>query len=332
MHELYPLKFNPIFKEKIWGDQRLKKVLDKNIPEDKNIGESWEISAVQENVSVVSNGYLAGNTLQELIEVYMADLVGEKIYKQYGIEFPLLIKFIDADDVLSIQVHPGDKLAKKRHNAYGKTEMWYVIEAEEGAELISGFNRKMDKDEYLKHLENNTLPDILNNEKVKPGDVFYLPAGRIHAIGAGILLAEIQQTSDVTYRIFDWNRMGQDGKPRELHNDLAVDAIDYTYYDNYRTRYTKEKNRSSNLVQCDYFTTNILDLDEMLEKDFLTLDSFIIYMCLEGKVEIEYDEEDRMELSKGETVLIPASMDHLKFIPHPDVKLLEVYIKYGKEE
>ena len=332
MHELYPFKFKSIFKEKIWGDQRLKTVLNKDIPKDKNIGESWEISAVQGSVSEVSNGYLAGNTLQELIEVYMADLVGEKIYKKYGIEFPLLIKFIDADDVLSIQVHPDDALAKQRHNAYGKTEMWYIIEAEEGAELISGFNRKMKKEEYLKHLENNTLPEILNKEKVSPGDVFFLPAGRIHAIGAGILLAEIQQTSDVTYRIFDWNRKGQEGKPRELHNDLAADAIDYTFYENYRTEYKKEKNRSSNLKKCDYFTTNLLEMDKILEKDFITLDSFVVYMCLDGKVEILYDEEDRVEVEKGETLLVPASMDHLKFIPHPSARLLEVFVENEKSK
>jgi len=327
MHELYPLKFKPIYKEKIWGDQKLKTVLHKDIPGDKKIGESWEVSAVQGNLSVVENGYLAGNNLQELIEVYMADLVGERIYETFGIEFPLLIKFIDATDVLSIQVHPDDELAKKRHKAFGKTEMWYVVQADKEAELISGFNQPMDKKTYLQHLGANTLPDILNNEKVQAGDVFFLPAGRVHAIGAGILLAEIQQTSDVTYRIFDWNRKGADGKPRELHNDLAADAIDYTYYDSYRTDYHVHKNETGNLVQCNYFTTNFLEFDTALEKDWIETDSFVIYMCLDGKVELEYDEEDRVSILKGETVLVPASIDHMKYIPQPSARLLEVYIE-----
>ncbi|MGM0498409.1 MAG: type I phosphomannose isomerase catalytic subunit [Bacteroidota bacterium] len=330
MHEVYPFKFEPIYKEKIWGNQKLRTVLNKDIPGDKKIGESWEISAVQGDTSIVKNGYLAGNSLQELIEVYMADLVGEKIYETYGIEFPLLIKFIDATDVLSIQVHPDDELAKKRHKAFGKTEMWYVVQADEGAELISGFNQEMDKETYLKHLNNNTLPEILNNEKVKAGDVFYLPSGRVHAIGAGILLAEIQQTSDITYRIFDWNRMGADGKPRELHTDLALDAIDYKYYGKYRTDYEAEKNESANLVSCQYFTTNILEVDQEIEKDWITTDSFVIYMCLEGKAEFEYDEEDRVEIEAGETVLIPASIDHLKYIPRKYAKFLEVYIDTGQ--
>jgi len=326
MHEVYPFKFEPIYKEKIWGDQKLSTVLNKDIPKDKKVGESWEVSAVQGDTSVVKNGYLAGNTLQELLEVYMGDIVGERLYEIYGIEFPLLIKFIDATDVLSIQVHPDDELAKKRHKAFGKTEMWYVVQADEGAELISGFNREMDKATYLKHLNNNTLPEILNNEKVKAGDVFFLPSGRVHAIGAGILLAEIQQTSDITYRIFDWNRKGADGKPRELHTDLAVDAIDYKYYGKYRTDYEAEKNKSSNLVNCEYFTTNLFEFDQEVEKDWIATDSFVIYMCLDGKAELEYDEEERVAIEAGETLLVPASIDHLKYIPRNYAKMLEVYI------
>jgi mannose-6-phosphate isomerase len=327
MEELYPFKFKAIYKEKIWGGQKLKSVLNKSVPSDKKIGESWEISSVQDNLSVVANGYLAGNNLQELIEVYMGDLVGENVFKRFGEEFPLLIKFIDASDVLSIQVHPDDELARKRHNAYGKTEMWYVIQADKGAELISGFNREMDKETYLKHLKNNTLPEILNSEKVSTGDVFFLPSGRVHAIGKGILLAEIQQTSDVTYRIFDWNRKGQDGKPRELHNDLAVDAIDYKYYKEYRTHYTLKPNETSNLVKCKYFTTNILEFDRVLEKDFIDLDSFVIYMCMDGMAEITYNEEEKLEISKGETILVPATVDHIKITPKNKAKLLEVYIE-----
>lgn len=332
MEELYPFKFKSIYKEKIWGNQKLRSVLNKPIPADKKIGESWEISSVQGNLSVVSNGYLAGNNLQELIEVYMGDLVGEKIFKKFGEEFPLLIKFIDASDVLSIQVHPDDDLAGKRHNASGKTEMWYVIEADEGSELISGFNREMDKDTYLKHLKNNTLPEILNNEKVKSGDVFFLPAGRVHAIGKGILLAEIQQTSDVTYRIFDWNRKGQDGKPRELHNDMAVDAIDFNHYDNYKTDYTLIPNNTSNLVQCKYFTTNLIKASQVIEKDLIKIDSFVIYMCMDGAAELTYNENETIQITKGETILVPATVDHIKIAPSPKTKLLEVYTEIKEEE
>jgi len=332
MRELYPFKFMPVFKEVIWGDQRLMTELNKDIPTDQKIGESWELSAVKDNYSVVKNGFLSGNTLPELIEVYMGDLIGEKIFDAYGEQFPLLFKFIDANDVLSIQVHPDDELARERHNDNGKTEMWYVIAAEEGAELISGFNREMDKETYLRHLNNNTLPEILNHEKVQAGDVFYLPAGRVHAIGAGILLAEIQQTSDITYRIYDWNRVGKDGKPRQLHTDQALDAIDYTYYGEYKTHYELKKNESSPVVRCDYFTTNILELDKPRQRDMIELDSFVVYMCMDGKVEITYNEENSVLIEKGETILVPNSIEHLVYIPHPSVKLLEVYIEGGKKE
>ena len=327
MRELYPLKFRPIYKEMIWGDQRLKSELNKELPPDKKIGESWEISAVKDNISTVSNGFLAGNGLQELLEVYMGDLVGEKIFDNHGTQFPLLFKFIDANDVLSIQVHPDDEMAQRIHNDNGKTEMWYVIAADEGAELISGFNREMDKETYLHHLNNGTLSEILNHEKVQAGDVFFLPAGRVHALGAGILLAEIQQTSDLTYRIYDWGRVGNDGKPRELHTDLALEAMDFKYYGQYRTEYELKRNEGSNLVQCDYFTTNILELDKPQQRDLIELDSFVVYMCMDGKVEITYNEENSVVIEKGETILIPAVIEHLIYKPHPFAKLLEVYIE-----
>jgi len=330
MQELYPLKFEPIYKEKIWGDQRLRTQLNKHIDQDKKIGESWELSAVEGNVSMVKNGYLAGNNLQELIEIYMGDLVGDSVFERHGQEFPLLLKFIDADDVLSIQVHPDDEMARKKHNGNGKTEMWYVISADEGAGLISGFNLEIDQETYLKHLNENTLPEILNHEKVQAGDVFFLPAGRVHAIGAGILLAEIQQTSDWTYRIFDWNRMGADGKPRALHTDLALEAMDFKYYGKYRTDYTLQTNEASNLVKCDYFTTNIMELDQPQQRDLIELDSFIVYMCMDGRLEITYDERDSVQLEKGETLLIPASIEHLAYKPQPSAKLLEIYVE-GKK-
>jgi mannose-6-phosphate isomerase len=328
MQELYPLKFKPIYKEMIWGNQRLQTEMNKDLPPGKKIGESWEISAVKDNFSVVANGFLAGNNLQELIEVYMGDLVGESVFKRHGHQFPLLFKFIDANDVLSIQVHPDDEMAKRKHNDNGKTEMWYIMAADEGAELISGFNREMDEETYLKHLNNNTLPEILNHEKVKPGDVFFLPAGRVHALGAGILLAEIQQTSDLTYRIFDWNRVGADGKPRELHTDLALEAMDFKYYGQYRTEYELKRNEASSLVKCDYFTTNLLEIDKPRQRDLIELDSFVAYMCMDGRVEMIYDELDSIHLEKGESLLVPASVEHLAYKPEPHAKLLEVYLQY----
>ena len=332
MQELYPMKFNPIYKEKIWGNQRLREELNKETDQNKKVGESWEVSSVKNNISVVSNGYLAGNNLQELIEVYMGDLVGDSVFDRHGLEFPLLFKFIDADDVLSIQVHPDDEMARKKHNGRGKTEMWYVISAEPGAELISGFNREMDQETYIEHLNNNTLPDILNYEKVQPGDVFFLPAGRVHAIGSGILLAEIQQTSDWTYRIFDWNRIGSDGKPRELHTDLALEAMDFKYYGQYRTHYTLQRNEASNLVKCDYFTTNILEVDKPRQRDLIELDSFVVYMCMDGKLELIYDEKNSVSLEKGETILVPASIEHLAYKPDPYAKILEVYVQQGENK
>ena len=284
MNNLYPLKFTPICKDKIWGGNKLHDLLNKEFPELPNCGESWEISGVQDDISVVSNGFLTGNSLEELIEVYMGDLVGEKVYEKFGTEFPLLVKFIDANDYLSIQVHPNDELALERHDSFGKTEMWYVVQADPGSRLISGFSRKVDKDEYLHSVENGTLEELLNDEEVKAGDVFFIPAGRVHAIGKGIVVAEIQQTSDVTYRIYDFNRVDDKGNPRELHTDLAVDAIDYSFETNYRTEYQSSDNQSVTLVDCPYFTTNILTLSATVERDFTDRDTFVIYTCLDGIV------------------------------------------------
>jgi mannose-6-phosphate isomerase len=326
MNQLYPLKFKPIILDKMWGGIKLKKLLNKPTGSDK-AGESWEISAVEGNISEISNGFLAGNNLEELIEVYMGDLVGDRIFEKFGIQFPLLIKFIDANDVLSIQVHPDDELAKRRHNSFGKTEMWYVIQAEEGAELISGFNRKISKEIYLKHLNEKKLPAILNSEPVKPGDVFFLPAGRVHAIGSGILLAEIQQTSNVTYRIYDFDRRDADGNYRELHTDLALDAIDYKYYDNYRTRFIEKPDVPVNLISCKYFTTNKLRLSEQFTRDTSALDCFVIYMCIEGKCTISTSGNDDAQLELGETILIPASIISYAIKPDPATGLLEVYIE-----
>jgi mannose-6-phosphate isomerase len=322
---LYPLKFRPIIKDKIWGGSRLREVLGKETSD--RAGESWEISGVPGDISVVENGFLAGNNLQELVEVYMGDLVGEHIYERFGLEFPLLIKFIDANDILSIQVHPGDELAMKRHHSFGKTEMWYVVEAEEGGQLICGFNREMDRDTYLQHLHHGTLEEILNFEQVSGGDIFYMPSGRVHSIGAGVLLAEIQQTSDVTYRIYDWGRLDEHGTPRELHTELALDAIDFTYNpDGCRTWYEPADNNTVTAVDSPYFTTGVLRFDRPMEKDFILIDSFVIYMCIKGEAGITYP-GGVVPLNKGETVLIPAELKNLALVPTTPTTLLEVYVK-----
>jgi mannose-6-phosphate isomerase len=327
MPGLYPLKFKPVCLEKIWGGNRLKTLLNKDFSPMSNCGESWEISAVEDHISEVKNGYLQGNNLTELIEIYMGDLVGDAIFKKYGVEFPLLFKFIDANDDLSIQVHPDDELAKERHNAYGKTEMWYVVHADKGALINTGFNQPVSPEMFMEYLEQGKLPEILCYEEANPGDVFFIPAGRVHAIGKGILLAEIQQTSDITYRIFDYNRKDAQGNIRELHIDLAVDAIDFSYSDEYKTKYTAEKNKSSEIVTCSYFTTNLLEFNTKIEKDYHLLDSFIVYMNIAGRFTIEYEDGEET-VEPGETVLVPASLEVFQLKPlTEEVKTLEVYIK-----
>lgn len=325
MNKLYPLKFHPIFKDYIWGGHKLEKVLGKEPGNLKIVAESWEVSAVEDNISVVANGFLAGNSLQELIEIYMGDLVGDWIYEKFGLKFPVLIKFIDANEKLSIQVHPDDALAAKRHNDHGKTEMWYVLQAEQGATLISGFNREVSKEEYLTYFKNKQLPEILNYEKVKDGDVFFIPAGRIHAIGPGILLAEIQQTSDTTYRIYDWDRKDKNGIGRELHTELAIDAIDYKYYKDYKTVYPKTNNSATELVHCDHFNTDLLKFDKRIDKDYSALDSFVIYMCVDGSFTLHYD-TGNMHVKKGETILLPAVLESCQLVPDESASILEIYL------
>ena len=325
MDGLYPLKFEPQYLDKIWGGNNLKTLLGKDFGNLPNCGESWELSGVQDHISVVSNGFLAGNNLEELIEVYLGDLVGDKVYEKFGVEFPLLIKFIDANDDLSIQVHPNDELSKRRHQAFGKTEMWYVLLAEPGAKLNLGFKETLTQEQYLEKLESGELLDILNFEEVKEGDVFFMPAGRVHAIGKGIVLAEIQQTSDVTYRIYDYDRKDANGNGRELHTELALEAIDFTVPESYKTDYTAEKNEPVELVKCDYFTTSLLKFDQQLERDFHELDSFVIYICLDGTFDIEYA-DGTVNVAKGETVLVPAVLEQFFLVPKSsNVKLLEVH-------
>ncbi|MCL1822409.1 MAG: class I mannose-6-phosphate isomerase [Prolixibacteraceae bacterium] len=327
MNKLYPLKFKPQLLEKIWGGEKLGVLLNKDVRPGDKCGESWELSAVEGHLSIVSNGFLKGNDIQELVEIYMGDLVGDRIYDCFGIEFPLLIKFIDAADDLSVQVHPDDELAKKRHNAYGKTEMWYVINADKSAKLNAGFNQPVTREKYLEYFESGNPMDLLNFEDVNPGDVFFIPAGRVHAIGKGIVVAEIQQTSDVTYRIFDYNRIDKDGNPRELHTDLALDALDFTWREgSNKTPYQKELNKTEQLVECKYFTTNIIEFDKPVEKDIEFLDSFVIYMCIDGCFDIVWKEGSET-MQKGDTVLVPASFDEYTLKPDGKVKTLEIYIE-----
>lgn len=326
MSILYPLKFKPVLKQTLWGGQKL--IHKSTDPSMKDlIGESWEISGVEDHVSVVSEGLLADNTLEELIEVYMGDLVGDRVYEKFGVEFPLLIKYIDACDNLSIQVHPDDATAKERHNAYGKTEMWYLVDADPGAELILGFQKDTDKKEYLEHLRQNTLPGLLNVEKVKKGDCFFIPAGTVHAICKGCFIAEIQQTSDITYRIYDYDRRDKDGNPRELHTELATDVIDFSAQKEHAIHYHVHENHTEELVSCNYFTTNILKFDKEVEKDYMEIDSFVIYMCLEGSFSVVYDVDQFVKVSKGETVLVPACFKDIFLIPEKEAQILEIYIK-----
>ncbi|MDF1573169.1 MAG: class I mannose-6-phosphate isomerase [Bacteroidales bacterium] len=323
---LYPLKFKPVYKDYIWGGQRLKTELGKeNGPG--ILAESWEISGVKDNVTVVAEGFLAGNPLDELIEVYMGDLVGEKVFEKFGTEFPVLIKFIDAKEKLSVQVHPDDRYAAEHHGSRGKTEMWYVIDAEEGAELISGFSRNVDDKIFMEHLENKKLSEILNFEPVKAGDVFFLPAGRLHAIGNGIMLAEIQETSDVTYRIYDWDRVDAEGNGRELHLDHAVKVMDYKKREDIRTRYDRIENSTINLADCPHFTTSLIDLDKPVDKDFNLIDSFVVYICTEGKIMVNYKGGEAVSLQKGESMLVPADLKEISLLPEEKSTLLEVYMK-----
>ncbi len=322
MKALYPLKFKPILKDKIWGGTKLKTVLGKESGSS-NLGESWEISDVQGDVSVVSNGVFKNQSLKVLLETYKGDLIGEKNHALFGDKFPLLIKFIDAKEALSVQLHPNDELAAERHNSFGKTEMWYVMQADKDANLIVGFNQEMTSEKYVKHLNAHTLPDILNYEKVVAGDTYFIEAGRLHAIGAGVLLAEIQQTSDVTYRVYDWDRIDNDGNARELHNDLAIQAFDFQMSDNFRVSYQKEDNTTHEMVSCPFFTTNFLKVNETIVK-YNTKDSFIVYMCVEGEAVIETN-SDYEQLRIGETLLLPAAIETYK-ITSTNATLLEVYV------
>jgi mannose-6-phosphate isomerase len=325
MSTLYPLKFKTIYKDKIWGGQKIRAYLHKDFGSLPNCGETWEISGVKSDVSVVANGELEGQSLADLLEKYQDKLVGKKVYDHFGNIFPLLVKFIDANDDLSIQVHPNDELAKKRHNSFGKTEMWYVIEADPGSTLISGFNQPVSEQIYVDKLNSGHIMDILNREDVSAGDVFFLPAGRVHTIGKGLLIAEIQQTSDITYRIYDFDRVDDKGHKRELHTEEALAAIDYNFYPDYKTKYQPEKNETVQLVKCPYFTTNILDFSENTSKDYSNLDSFVIHVCVEGEYTIEVNGQ-QYPVKMGECILLPKTIDSAELKTPKGFKILESYI------
>lgn len=288
------------------------------------IGESWEISGVEGNVSVVTNGFLRSNNLEEIIEVYMGDLVGEQIYDTYGLEFPILVKFIDARDVLSVQVHPSDELAGKRHGSRGKTEMWYVVDCDPGACIYVGFNRPVSREDYLRAVDEGTLTDLLRRYEVKKGDAFYIPAGTVHAIGAGMLIAEIQETSDITYRISDWGRVAQDGKPRPLHTAEAADAVDFDYGKEYIRPLNPEPGTITEIVSTPYFTANLLQLSGEIGRNYESLDSFVAYICTAGKLEL-HTASGNEKIAALESILLPAEIDEA--VISGEGTLLEVYIK-----
>lgn len=318
-------KFAPIFKSTIWGGQRIApfKGMETELL---NIGESWEISAVKGNESVVNMGSDAGTTLPQLIDKYKGDIVGRQVYERYGNAFPLLIKFIDASLDLSIQVHPDDELARRRHNSLGKTEMWYVIDAAPGATLLSGMKDKMTKEEYVASVSDNTIADYLCRYEVRKGDCFFLPAGRIHSIGAGSFVAEIQETSDVTYRIYDFNRRDAEGNLRQLHTDLATDAIDFSVEGNYRTEYEAKENGATELVKCSHFTTSLYWLTEKIDINVADIDSFVIAIVCKGSVRIKADDDTQI-CHYGETVLIATNTSNITLEAlADDVKVLLTHV------
>lgn len=322
---LYPFRFEPILKEKIWGGTRLSTLLNHDLDGMTQCGESWEISGIIDDESVVTNGFLAENNLNELMEIYLTELVGERNYEKYGIGFPLLVKFIDAQDDLSVQVHPDDELAAKKYGQNGKTEMWHVIAAEPGSGLYVGFNQKVTREQFITAAKNETVNDLLQFYPVQAGDTFMIPAGIVHAIGKGVLLAEIQQPSDITFRIHDWGRTDSNGNSRELHLPEAIEAIHYEEnFGNFKIDYKPQKNSTIQLVRSQYFNTSLMDFDQPVSKSFSGIDSFLIYICLEGAAEMVYG-DDHQRLNAGDVILVPAEMEELDFLPIQHAKMLETY-------
>ncbi len=323
--ELYPLKFKPLFMVKPWGGDRLKREFGFPGTPSELCGEAWLLSAVPGNETVVANGMLKGNTLSEVYEVFMDELTGSAVQRNFSGQFPLLIKILDASQWLSIQVHPDDDLAKVRYGTTGKNEMWYILDAEQGAQLISGFAKELDRNALLFVAENGLLPDVVHYERVSKGDVFYTPAGRIHAIGPGILLVEIQQTSDITYRLYDWDRTNDQGISRETHIGAALDAVHYELTHNAKTSFDKERNGTSLVLATTHFTTSFIWCDCPMKKDYTLLDSFVIWLVIKGKGTMR--SEDSIEgYQPGEVILLPAITGMVELRPDEPSEILEVYI------
>lgn len=318
-----PLKFSPLLKSTLWGGDKIIpfKHLDCN---QKDVGESWEISGVKDNESIVSAGEYQGVKLNDVVAQLKDKLLGKENYARFGNEFPLLIKFIDARQQLSIQVHPSDEIAKRQGKERGKTEMWYIMDGEPDAKLRSGLKNKITPEEYKEMVDNDTITDAIAEYQVKEGDCFFLPAGRIHSIGAGCFLAEIQQTSDVTYRIYDFKRKDKNGNYRQLHTQQAAECIDYHVENNYRTEYTPEKNKGVNMVNCPFFTTSVYDLDEPMTLDYSELDSFVILIGIKGEGILKDNEGNEVTLREGESILYPATTETISV--SGTIKFLETYI------
>lgn len=329
--QLYPFLFKPNFHITVWGGNQLRpyKGLD---PSKEPIGESWEVSAVPSSISIVANGAYAGEDLISVIEKDPAKILGAAVNAKYDGQLPLLVKFLDAKKDLSIQVHPNDELAMREHGKKGKSEMWYIIKADEGAHLYAGFKKQIAPEEYRQRVADGTIVEVLADYQVKTGDVFYLPAGRVHSIGGGIMLAEVQQTSDLTYRIFDYNRPGLDGKPRELHTELAAKALDYHVEENYRTEYSKTSDQALQIMDTPHFSVQVIDLTKPMHRDMMEYDSFIIMMCMEGECKIQvHSTGDEIVVNEGNSTLIPASIADYDVIPiHGTSRILEAFIDNTK--
>lgn len=318
---LYPLKFKPLLREKVWGGERIKNIYRHDKPKMEHVGESWDVVALNEDDdSEVINGFLAENTLSELIEVYMGDLVGDRVYEKYGNEFPLIIKVIDAASKLSVQVHPDDAMAERKGEIGGKEEMWYVLEAEPGASVSLGFNQEVMPEQVRRMSIEGTIDKAMRQFDVKKGDVFHIPAGTVHAIGNGCLILEIQQASDITYRLYDY------GRGRKLHLDEAVEAIDYEHWQGRKVGVQPKLNEDVNLVKSDKFVVNIIEIDKAKEYELAEVDSFVIMTCVEGHVTVKWD-EDYLTLVDGETLMVPAEVDSLMLIPTVKSRILETYIE-----
>lgn len=326
MH-LYPFLFEPNLHKVVWGGHRLCPYKGLS-PSDAPIGESWEVSAIPSSPSIIANGEWKGRDLISVINEHPDAILGKAVNEQYHGKLPLLVKFIDARQDLSIQVHPNDEMAQREHGKMGKSEMWYIIRADEGAHLYAGFKQSITPYEYQKRVEDGSITEVLADHPVKPGDVFYLPAGRVHAICGGIMLAEVQQSSDVTYRIYDYNRPGMDGKPRELHTQLAAQALDYHVEANYRTEYADTSNKAVQIIDTPYFDVRVMEISKPFHRNLMKYDSFIITMCIEGDCILHVrSTNDEIPLRHGTCALIPAAIADYDVLPQQaSTRILDAFI------